>query len=327
MRALAVVLALVLAPAWADAREIKLATLAPKGSAWAKIFDKAARDIAKATNGSLKIKWYYSGQQGDEADVVRKMTGGQLDGAALTAVGLSLIVKEVRVLELPMLFKNDKELDAVRGQLEPDFEKQFRAANYELLTWGDVGWVHYYANVELKSKAALRGAKMWLWTTDAVMSRFYKELGVNGVPLEVPNVLPSLQTGLIDACYGSPLAAVALQWYTKVKYATSIPVSYSLGAMIIRKDVFDSLSAAEQKALVAASKVMGKELLGNVRKDNERAKKAMGKAGITFTDTPAAFVGDLETAAQATAKGLVNKVYDQALYDRVIQLRDAARKK
>src|SRR5688572_8775463 len=101
----------------AEVTEVKIATLAPKGSAWAKIMDKGAKDIETKTEGRVKVKYFFGGAQGDEREAVRKMKLGHLDGAALTAVGLGLIKGDVRVLELPFLFKNDKELDYVRNKM------------------------------------------------------------------------------------------------------------------------------------------------------------------------------------------------------------------
>src|SRR5688500_12869894 len=97
------------APAHSDAPlELKIATLAPRNSAWAKAMDQGARQAEERTAGRLKLRYFYSGQQGDERDVVRKMAAGQLDGAVLTAVGLGMIVPQVRVLELPTMFENVK---------------------------------------------------------------------------------------------------------------------------------------------------------------------------------------------------------------------------
>src|SRR5262245_44230502 len=108
---LLVALALPARPARAEPVEIKLATLAPKGSAWAKVMEKGARDMESRVQGRVKLKFFFGGQQGDERDMVRQMKLAQLDGAAVTATGLGLIRGDVRVIELPFLFKNDGELD------------------------------------------------------------------------------------------------------------------------------------------------------------------------------------------------------------------------
>src|SRR5262245_57186285 len=201
--------AALLAPAEAEAREVKIATLAPDGSAWAKIMAEGGKKIGEKTSGRVQVKYFFSGSQGDERDVVRKMKLGQIDGSALTAVGLGLIKGDVRVLELPFLIKNNQELDYVRDKMAPDFEKQFADAGYVLIAWGDVGWTHYYSNREIKNKEDLKAVKMWAWTDDPIVRAFFKRMDINGVPLGVPDVLPALQTDTINACYGSPLAAVA----------------------------------------------------------------------------------------------------------------------
>jgi TRAP-type transport system periplasmic protein len=310
----------------AKSTEIKLATLAPKGSAWAKILEKGAKDIDTKTEGRVKIKWFFGGSQGDEREAVRKMKLGHLQGAAITAVGMGLIKSDVRVLELPFMFKNDKELDYVREKMAADFEAQFDTAGYVLLAWGDVGWTHVYANLDIQSKEDLKKTKMWAWTDDPIVKAFFKRLGVNGVPLGVPDVLPSLQTGLIDGCYGAPLAAVALQWYTKIKFATSIPISYSIGAMIVKKEDFNKLSADDQKTIRELSKAMGEDLMKTVRKDNERAKKAMEKQGIKFTTTPAALVSDFEKEGKGVWDDLAGDLYSKDLLTKVKKYVEEARK-
>src|SRR5262245_52892850 len=155
MKSMAFMVALVAASpaAFADPVEVKIATLAPDGSAWAKIMQEGGRKIGDKTAGRVTVKYYFSGAQGDERDAVRKMKLGQIDGAALTAVGLGLIKGDVRILELPFLFHNDKELDYVRTKMAPDFEKQFDDAGYVLLSWGDVGCVHLYTNIPVNSVA------------------------------------------------------------------------------------------------------------------------------------------------------------------------------
>jgi TRAP-type C4-dicarboxylate transport system substrate-binding protein len=306
---------------------LQIATLAPKGSAWAKIMEKGAKDVETGTAGRVKIKYFFSGQQGDERDVVRKMTNGTLDGSALTAVGLGLIRGDVRVLELPFMFTNDKQLDYVRDQMKADFEAQFDSAGYVLLAWGDVGWTHIYTNSQVSSKADLQKAKIWAWKDDPIVRALFKGLGINGVPLGVPDVKPNLQTGAIDACYGSPLAAVTLQWYTKIKFATNTPISYSIGALIVRKDVLGKLDPADQQVVIAAGKSMGADLMKAVRKDNERAKKAMEKSGVKFVDVPAALITEMQAEAQKVWTGLVGSLYQKAFLEKILKFRADAIKK
>ena len=98
------------------------------------------------------MKFYAGGVAGDERDAVRKMRLGQINGAAVTAIGLGLIQPEVRVLELPMLINNYDELDYVRNKLDADLRKKFEDKGYVLLGWGDVGPVHIFSNIPIKAQ-------------------------------------------------------------------------------------------------------------------------------------------------------------------------------
>src|SRR5207237_9566018 len=114
--ALVFVLLFAAAPS-ARAETYRLATLAPRNSSWMKILRKIAVQIKKDTGGAVKIKFYPDGSMGDEPLIVEKMKLGQLQGAAVTNVGLSKIQPAILIQQLPMLFRNYSELDSLREQM------------------------------------------------------------------------------------------------------------------------------------------------------------------------------------------------------------------
>src|SRR5262249_32788431 len=156
-------------------------------------------------------------------------------------------------------------------------------------------------------------AKPWLWGDDKIVKALYGKLGANGIPLGVPEVDAALTAGRIDTCYGSPLAAVALQWNTKVKFRTDIALFYGVGATVIAKKPFDALSAADQKTVLDRLKKAGNEVRKAVRQDNVDADKSMQRAGVKVV----AFTGkgDFQKAAEQVWKDLVGKVYTQEQLD------------
>jgi TRAP-type C4-dicarboxylate transport system substrate-binding protein len=319
------ILALAVAARPAQALELRVATLAPKNSAWAKAMENGAKQAEKSSDGRLSLRYYFSAQQGDERDMVRKLASGQIDGAVLTAVGLGLIEPSVRVLELPGLFDSVEELDHVRDGLTPTFEKRFADKGYVLVNWGDVGWVHTFSTEPRKSVEDLRKAKAWVWGADPITRAMHKRLGINGVPLGVPEVLTGLATGQIDTCYGSPLAVIALQWHTKVKYASERALSYAVGGFVVRKDVFDSLSPEDRARFLSEARANARGIIGDVRRDNERAKKALVKNGLVFLPAPAATERAVREAAVKVWADLTGTLYDQALLAEAVRLRDEAR--
>ncbi len=303
-----------------DPKILKIATLAPEGSSWMKLFHEWGNNIEKRTGGRVKLKFYAGGIKGDERDAVRRMRGGEINGAAVTAVGLGLIQPEVRVLEVPFLFRGYEELDHVRNKLDAEFKKKFEERGYVLLSWGDVGPVHLFSNTPVKSRADLTQMKLWAWTDDPIIRTLFEVLGLNGVPLGVPAVLPSLHTGLINACYGSPLSTVALQWHSKVKYMTQMVLSQSVGAAVVTKKAWDEFPADVQAVVMEESKALQAKLLKSVRDDNVVSEKKMISQGVQVVPTPPALEAEFQKEAKAVAKKLEGQLYSTAFRSQVEKL-------
>jgi TRAP-type C4-dicarboxylate transport system substrate-binding protein len=317
----------VASPAFADNTELRIATLAPSGSPWMEVLSKGQVDVNKQTAGRVTIKYYEGGQQGDERDFVRKIGLGQLDGAAITSVGLAMIDESIRVLELPMMFQSPEELDYVADKMWPYFQKKFEKKGYRLNDRGEVGWIYFMSKNKVENIADLKGQKLWMWGDDQLVGAMYKKLGLNGIPLGVPEVDAGLTSGKINACYSSPVAAVALQWYSKVKYMTSMPMSFAIGATVVSIKSLNKISAEDQKAVEAIGKAGSKKLRKVIRKANEDAKVTMTRKGVTVVQTPVAMVDDFTKQAQDVWKDLTGKIYSKEELDMVLKYRDEFRAK
>ena len=162
------------------------------------VLDKAQAEIKDKTAGRVTLKYYEGGQQGDERDFVRKIKLGQLDGAAITSIGLAMIDESIRVLELPMLFQSAEEVDYVADKMWPYFQKKFEKKGFKLNDRGEVGWVYFMSKNKVESLADLKGQKLWMWGDDQLVGAMFKKLGLNGVPLGVPEVDAGLTSGKIN---------------------------------------------------------------------------------------------------------------------------------
>lgn len=314
-------------PAAAEGTELRIASLAPSGSTWMKVLDKAASETKDKTAGRVTLKYFEGGQQGDERDFVRKIKLGQLDGAAVTAVGLAMIDESIRVLELPMMFNSVEELDYVSDKLWPYFQKKFEKKGFKLNDRGEVGWIYFLSKNKVEKIADLRGQKLWLWGDDQLVGAVFKKLGLNGVPLGVPEVDAALTSGKIDACYSSPVAAVALQWYSKVKFMTSMPMSFAIGATVVSLDAYKKLSAEDAKTVEDIGRANAKKLRKEIRKANEEAKGVMVRKGVTVVQTPVAMTDDFTKQAQDLWNELAGKIYTKEELKMVLDARDEYRAK
>jgi TRAP-type C4-dicarboxylate transport system substrate-binding protein len=207
----------------------------------------------------------------------------------------------------------------------PYFEKKFAAKGFALGAPGDVGFIYFYTNNEVNKLDDLRKAKVWMWADDTIVRTMFKKLGINGVPLGVPDVLSSLQTGRINACYSSPLAAVALQWYTKVKYVTSLPMSYAIGASVTRAATLGELTPADRTEIDKVMRIAGSKLRKTVRQDNDRATAAIQKSGVRTVQTSPEMVKAFDGAASQVWTELTGKMFSREELQMVLKHRDEYR--
>jgi TRAP-type C4-dicarboxylate transport system substrate-binding protein len=292
---------------------IKIATLAPAGTTWVNELEKTNLELQKASGGELALQIYSGGVLGDESDVVRKMRVGQVQAAAFTGMGLGELLPEVRVLELPFLAQKDGQVDRLSEQLFPHFEQSYRSKNMTLLGFVPVGFVYMFSEAPIRSIEDMRKTKMWVWEGDPLARGLFSEAGVSGIPLALPDVLTSLQTKLIHAVYGTPLAVIALQWHTKVKYRTDLAITHAMGGILVAQKTFDRLPENLRNLLKSESAKLCKRLAQAGRKENMEALMALEKAGIALAVVAPKDREAFLALAPKVAEGQTNKLFSAEL--------------
>ena len=307
---------------------IKFATLAPEGTPWMNTMEEMNREVQEKSGGQVAFRFYAGGVAGDERDVLRKIRINQLHGGAFSGFGLGEVLPEIRVLELPMLFRDGQEADHVATALFEHFVAAFTQKNFVLLALNDAGSVYVFSKDAIRTKADMARSKIWTWQGDPLPQAIFKAYGVVPVPLSLPNVLPSLQSGLIDACYGTPLTVLALQWFTKVKYRTSLAITNVMGAMVLSDALWQQLSADQQNLVREAVRKYNAKTVANMRQYETKALTLLQTtAGIETVTVAEEEVARLQQISEQVRQEMVGKLYPQESLDRVLALRDAYRQK
>jgi len=293
---------------------IRYATLAPSGSTFGKILKAWSRSLEKETEGRVELRYYSGGSQGDERDFIRKIRAGQMDAAGVTSTGLGIIVRPVLVLSSPGLIETYDELERVRDKMTPRFEEMFRAAGFELLAWADAGKGRIMSTMPILRPSDLKKARPWVWKDDPIFAEFLKVVGANGVRLGVPEVYAALQTKMVDVVPNSAIGAVALQWYTKLKYMSKDSFGIVMGASVIKKEKFDQLSSEDQAALKSTAVRAAAALDRVVRRDDAEAYRVLIKRGIEELDT-GPYRAEWEEAGLQTRERLVGRIFSRSLLE------------
>ncbi len=301
---------------------IKFATLAPEGSTWMKVMHAVDDEVRASTQNRVGFKFYPGAVQGDEKDVLRKIRNGQLHGGGFSGYGLGAVASEFRVIELPFMFKTLDEVDYARDQLDSYFYDVFKQKGYVFLGWADVGFIYLFSNSPITNPEELQRAKMWTWSGDALAEIFFKAFNVSPIPLALPDVLTSLQMGVVDAVYSPALACVALQWFTRVKYMTDVPITYGFGAMLVSEDAFRDTDPADMEILKQVCRKHSKLLIGKTRVQDVEAIESIKKEGVKLLEvTPAVQTAFFTTGRGAWKEG-VGRLYPEDLLRRVTSMVD-----
>jgi TRAP-type C4-dicarboxylate transport system substrate-binding protein len=260
---------------------LKIATLSPDGSGWMTKMRAGAAEVKTRTEGRVEFKFYTGGTMGNDRAVLNKIKIGQLHGGAVTGGSLSDFTRDIQVYSLPLKFKSFDEVDYVRSKMDVPFSKSLEAAGFVNFGFAEGGFAYAMSkNAPVSSIAALRKQRVWIPDNDRQSEEALKAFQVTPVPLSLGDVLPSLQTGIIDTVASSPIGAVALQWHTQVKYLTELPMSYFVGTLAVDRKAFGKMTPADQAVV---REVMGRafrDIDRQNRKDNLAAYDALLKQGI-----------------------------------------------
>ena len=290
------------------AEVIKVGTLAPAPSPWGQVFKVWADAVAKKSAGRLELQIFFNGQQGDEAAMVGKMKTGQLDAAAVTAVGLGKIHKPILALQLPGLFSTWAKLDAARDAMKGDFEKGVRDAGFQIIGWGDVGAVRLMSKgFAVRVPDDIKGKKPHMWRDDPMQPILFQVVGgVTPVPLNVPEVLPNLNTGAINIVSAPALAAEQLQWSSKLDTINDDIAALAIGALVLSSKRLDALPADLKAILIDTGRIAANALTKRIR-DEDAAAFARMKGKMTVVtlsaDEKSKFTALYKQTRQRLAQG------------------------
>jgi len=267
---------------------IKIGTLAPKSSPWGKVCETWVKAVNEKSGGKMELQFFYNGQQGDEDAMIGKIKSGQLDGALVTGVGLSKVYKPILALQMPGLFTSWTKLDKGRGAMKAEFEKGAKDAGFFIAGWCDVGLVRWMSKgFAVKVPDDLKGKKPFYIRADSNEPAILSVVGgVSGVPLNVPEVLPNLNTGAINIVHAPCLVTEQLQWAGKLDNIDDMITGVAIGALALSSKRVDALPPDLKTILTDTGKVAMTALTTKIRSEDDASFGRL-KAKMTVT-TPSA---------------------------------------
>jgi TRAP-type transport system periplasmic protein len=326
MKKLLVTGLLLLCAGMVQAATLKLATVTPEGSDWMKQMRAGAAEIAERTDGRVQLKFYGGGVQGNDQKVLGKIRIGALQGGAFTPSALGSLYPDINLYGMPMVFETEDQAAYVRKHMDDKLQEGLDEAGFVTFGFAAGGFAAILSNTPVRTLDDLRGQRVWIPEGDRISYESMSAVSLSPVTLPLTDVLTGLQTGLIDIVGVSPIGALVLQWHTKVKYMTELPLSYTLGFMAIDKKAFNKLSAADQSVVRDVLTRMYERFDKQNLVDNREAREALLRQKIELVQFDPGEFERLRNLILASNHKLGEKgVVTLSLYEEMLDLADEYR--
>ncbi len=302
----------------AYAVDVKIATLAPNQSAWMQDMRAAGKEIEQRTDGRVKLRFYGGGTQGTEDKVLQKIKIGQLHGGTFSATDFMKDYGAINIYGLPFVFASWDEVRYVRERMDAQLLAGFADLNFVI--FGIAGsFSMVLSNDPIRNYEDMKGKKVWLPQGDFVSYEAMRRLQLSPVALPITDVLTGLQTGLLDIAAIPPEVAVALQWHTRVKYVTNMPVVFGISFLAISKRTFDRLSADDQMVVSEVLNGVYADIDHKAPAESENAMQALQSIGITRVEPEEGQFAELQqTMSKFNREMAIEGAYPLGVYEEML---------
>lgn len=256
--------------------------------------------MAEKSGGKLKIQAFWGGALGGDLQATQALRAGTQEMVITSSSPLVGIMPELGVFDLPFLFTNEKEADAV---LDGEFGKYITE---KLPKFGVVNlsyWENGFRNLTNSKRAVskaeeLTGLKVRVMQNNIFLDSF-KSMGTNATPMAFGEVFAALETHAIDG-QENPLVTIdTSKMYEVQKYLTMTRHAYTPFLVLYSKKLWDQLSPEEQAILTDCSTVGRDEQRRVSRELNDKSLVNLKQKGMQVSEVAPAELAKMREATAA----------------------------
>ncbi len=247
---------------------------------------KFGEELERLTDGRLSVRTHYNNALGGEREVVEGMSINSIDMGMSSTGPLGGFVQDFFMFDLPYLINDRAHAYAV---LESEIgdrlaEKLAETANVKVLGWMENGFRHNTNNIRpLNSPEDLRGINHRTQESEVQVDT-WTALGANATPMAWPEVYTALQQGVMDS-QENPLPTIYdVKFFEVQKYLNLTQHVYHPAPLLMSKVLFDSLSAADQEAIMEAAAIATDVQREASEQQEIEMKEKLAELGMTVTE-------------------------------------------
>lgn len=233
---------------------LKIATLAPEGTAWANLAFKIKHDIEEATANRVRVTLYLGGVMGNDKDTVRKLRLDQLQGGGFSAEGTFLACPETGVMQLPYLLDSYEKVDKVRSMIRSDMDAAAQKKGFKLLCFIEQGYDALYTkDVPIRKPEDINKIRTYAWS-GPIEEDMLKALGTRPFAIGAAESVASLRSGIVNAAPAPAQWVLGTQEYTFLKYINLHNWHYMPATIVLTQKAVSGLSSDDQRVVLEIGK-------------------------------------------------------------------------
>jgi tripartite ATP-independent transporter DctP family solute receptor len=282
-----------------------------------------AEELGKLSGGKLKMRTFGSANLGSDEQMQAALVGGSQEMMVGSTAPLATMVKEFGVYDLPFLFNNEKEADAVLdGPFGEKLLKMLEAKGLVGLVYWENGFRDVTNSKRPITKAEdMEGIKLRVMQNQIALGVF-GALGANAVPMPFSELFTALETRTVDGQENPVTTIQSSKFYEVQPYLSLTHHVYTPWVVLASKKWWDTLSPDEQK-LIREAAVKSRDFeRKDSRADSQKSMQTLEKSGMKINK-----VSDEELKRlRAKAQPIVDKYTQELGPDLVKQLQDEINK-
>jgi tripartite ATP-independent transporter DctP family solute receptor len=266
---------------------------------------KMTECLATKSGGKMKLQAFWGGALGGDLQATQALRSGTQEMVITSSSPLVGILPDLGVFDLPFLFANSAEADKILdGEFGKYMSDKLPAVGLVNLAY----WENGFRNLTNSRKPVekledFQGIKLRVMQNNVFLDTF-KTLGTNAVPMAFQEVFAALETKAIDG-QENPFVTIDTSKFHEVqKYLSITNHAYTPFLVLYSKQLFDGLSADEQKALrdcAVEGQAEQRKVSRALSDKSLAALKEKGMTIITFSE-----------AEQKRLRDAVKPVYERA---------------
>lgn len=326
-RALMLVLIVAIIPLQTiTALTLKIGSLGPVDTPWDDAMKRVAARWNEISNGRVQVKIYPGGIAGDEADMIRKVRIGQLDGVALTGTGLNRITSEILSLILPLFFHTNDELDYVMTNMFDEFSEIMDDKGFKLVGLTSSGWIRLFGKRPIETPKDLQSQRLAVSAEDEEILYTWRAMGFDALPLHHTEILAGLQSGMAEAFHTPAIIAALYQWFALAPNMCPIDIAPLVTGLVIGDRAWRRIPNQYKEDFVQAGREEMAPLYEDIVELEEEATQIMLENGLTINELTDEDLAAWDDIVQQGHDILVGTSISPEVYEQVTAYRDEYRR-